>query len=50
LSLVRAFNESCGLDKPPCLEPLKCIGGYCVCSAMGKTTDENNPLAYWVKY
>jgi hypothetical protein len=47
--LVRAFNETCGSDKPACSEPLKCIHGYCLCSSIGKTTDEKNPLSFWVK-
>ncbi|CAF1262346.1 unnamed protein product [Adineta steineri] len=44
---VRAFNETCGTDKPPCSEPLKCISGYCLCSNIAQTTDENNPLSFW---
>ncbi|UJR14866.1 hypothetical protein I4U23_001851 [Adineta vaga] len=45
--LVRAFNETCGGNNPPCIEPLKCIGGYCLCSQIAKTTDANNPLSFW---
>jgi hypothetical protein len=48
--LVRAFNESCVANKTSCIAPLKCTGGYCLCSSMGKTTDEKNPLLFWVKY
>ncbi|CAF1130226.1 unnamed protein product [Rotaria sordida] len=44
---IRAFNELCSSHNPSCPNPLQCINGYCLCSTIGKTIDEKNPLSFW---
>ncbi|CAF3142517.1 unnamed protein product [Rotaria sp. Silwood2] len=44
---IRAFNEACKSDNPSCPDSLQCINGHCLCSNIGKTTDEKNPLSFW---
>ncbi|CAF1092020.1 unnamed protein product [Adineta ricciae] len=43
---VQAINESCGGNKPLCDEPLKCIGGRCLCSPVGRARDKDQ-FTFW---